>query len=256
MRNRLSYPHIILEDVVSDNIKENSMICVKGETAHYLSRVLRVQKGEIFCVTNGRGTITLAEVAQVTHNSVIFRGLEESNVVEEPTPKIALILSVLDGNDLTDAIEGATEAGVDAIILIRAHRSNRDIPDKNSGTWKRIEKIIRQASSQSKRSHLPSVCTAKNLEDASSMVDQVFFGDPLVSQHLDEHKILDKGVVGVAIGPEGGFTEQEKAYLLKIGGVPLYLGPTILRARTASIVGVHNLVMIREKMKLRKGLDI
>ncbi len=163
------------------------------------------------------------------------------------------MLGIPDGKDLVRAVVNATEAGADRVVLARTSRSVRPLPSRGGKTWERLSRAAREACAQSRRVHLPELHTAADLSSAASGAAWLLACLPdaapatLVTPPGDP-----AGSWCAVVGPEGGLSPEEAALLEGLGAVPLRLGPTILRTRTAATVAVHDLVMLRESAAFRR----
>ncbi len=208
---------------------------IVGPDAHHLTRVLRVEAGQRFQITDNERA-WLAEVETARKDLVRFRVIEE--IAAGPQlPPVTLYLALIKFERFEWAVEKATELGVTRIVPVEAARTERGLFE---GAHKRVERwqrIAREASEQSRRLRMPDVTSpmrlAEALRDASAhrcWLDEQPGAKPLMSAFSP--------VVGDAcallIGPEGGWTDAERSEFFKAGWIGASLGPTVLRAETAA----------------------
>ena len=132
-------------------------------------------------------------------------------------------------------IQKATELGVTKFLPIIFDRTVvRKINNE------RIEKIVVEASEQSNRLNVPEIKKAQNLKNFlnSNSMDLIFTDLNSENKKIDKSKLTDKPIC-IIIGPEGDFSESERAEILSFKGVqPLKINENILRSETAVISAI------------------
>ena len=208
-----------------------------GEHADHLVRVLRVRPGQEFDIATGptvrRGTIISAEAGRVEldlHEEVPHAVLSD----------ITLVLAVFKFDRMEWAIEKSTELGISKIVPVIARRTDSHLAGAAAKRAERWQRIAQQASEQSRRAAPPEITApvklvslALNAHSGLRIVlaeseTQTLLRDVL-KPHATEH-----GVV-LAVGPEGGWTDDELEAFQNSGWISASLGVTILRAETAAI---------------------
>lgn len=213
---------------------------VTGEDARHLSRVLRVEPGQKFEISDNQN-VYLAEVENARKDLVSFAILEQIESAA-PSVRIALLASLIKFEHFEWMIEKATELGVAQLIPVEAERSEKGLAaaaQKRVARWRRIG---REASEQSRRAKLPLIEPAVSLTDA--LRDQADYryvleeagAPPILS--LFPEACLAGDRVALLVGPEGGWTDRERAEMAAVGWTAVSLGPAILRAETAAIAGL------------------
>jgi 16S rRNA (uracil1498-N3)-methyltransferase len=210
---------------------------MEGDAAYHLGHVLRAQVGQLYELSDG-STAWLARIESVARNRVGFALLEQL-----PAPPavldVTLLLSVVKFDSFEWAIEKATELGVSRIVPIASLRSDKALvvaAKKRSNRW---NKILLEASQQSRRLRVPI------LEDLR-LPDDAFFDETagirlLLSERVDAPHLRavlrgrsDKAAI-LAIGPEGGWTDRELEVARQSQFYEASLGQLILRTETAVI---------------------
>jgi 16S rRNA (uracil1498-N3)-methyltransferase len=135
-------------------------------------------------------------------------------------------------------LEKATELGVTRIVPVQCARS-----EKKGLNYERVQKILREASEQSGRATVPIISEIISAEKLPSEGLVVF--DPRGEKFAREFFAAGHtSPISVAIGPEGGFTDDEIA-LFHVRNTPVVsTGPQILRAETAAVVAL-TLILIQ-----------
>jgi len=216
-----------------------------GAQAEHLARVLRAQPGtEADIVANGH--VYRASIVSVNTEEVVFNLIDE--LTAEPALPITLLLSVFKFDRMEWAIEKATELGVATIVPVIARRTEKHLAqaaDKRVDRWRRI---AQEAAKQSRRADLPliadPVALPGRLQDPSSALQILLAENELditLRQRI-ETALKESGEdlpdIEIAIGPEGGWTNEEVALFQKHNWQSASLGPRILRAETAAIASL------------------
>ncbi len=197
--------------------------------SRHLVEVLRARVGDRFTVFDAQRE-ALAEVVDLGP-PVRYRILEERRPEREVGVEVVLYPALLKGDKLAEVVRMATELGATRIQpLITRHSVPKEMGE---GKLRRLRAIAVEAAKQSGRTLVPEVLPPIPLEAV-----------PPVAQGLVAHvgaKALVRGVLdpgkplALAVGPEGGFTEEEVALLEGRGFTPVSLGRRILRAETAAL---------------------
>ena len=216
-----------------------------GEQAAHLIRVLRAQPGMEFDVVAG-DRVWHAVIAAIGDNAVRFNLL--ARVESDPALPIMLLLSIFKFDRMEWAIEKATELGVDRIIPIVAHRSEKHLVQAAQNRVERWRRIVHEAAKQSRRSDVPVIEDPISLKAAASREGQAVRlllaeqerSTTLRAALTDALKTASDEFPGIrlAIGPEGGWASEEEALFDAEGWKPVSLGPRILRAETAAITAL------------------
>lgn len=215
---RSSSAHVIVDDVTQPALSKDD--------AHHLSRVLRLRDGEPVTCTDGRGSWVLTE--WVAGEVRLIGGV---NVDPAPSPLLTVAVVPLKADRTELVIEKLVEIGIDRIVVLDPTERSvvRWNKDKVGSVLDRYRRIVRSAVMQSRRTRIPEIVGPVPL---SSMTDPgVAFAEPGGDARIDT-------VTTLIIGPEGGFGEGE----LVAAPARVDLGPAVLRAETAAIVGAARLV--------------
>jgi len=216
---------------------------VAGDRAHHLGVVLRAQAGQLYELSDGV-RVCLGRIEKVARDSVEFALLEELSA-EELRLQVTLLLSVVKFDAFEWAIEKATELGVMEIVPVAATRSEKALvaaAEKRSGRWR---KIVLEAAQQSRRVRLPvlhpvvrpDVAFAARAERLGIFLSEWAEAPALRAVLRD----LAASQAVLAIGPEGGWTDEERDLAMKAGFHEASLGRLILRTETAVIAALASL---------------
>ncbi len=233
-RRRLFVPEVRQGRAVAD-----------GDQAHHLSRVLRVEPGQIFELSDRR-RLYLARVAESRTSRVVFEIQQELDPGPS-LPEVTLYAAVFKFDRFEWMLEKATELGVARVVPVQAARTERHLAYAATRRVERWRRIVREAAEQSRRLAPPEVTDPRPLEQA------------LLEPAAGARWILDEACSGpspapvdssgacLLAGPEGGWTDQERELAGGGGFRPVCLGPLILRSETAAIAALAVLLHTRLK---------
>ena len=217
-------------------VTPGATVVLDGDEGRHAAAVVRVRVGERYFVADGLGRRVLAEAEQVDKTSVRGRVLD---VVDEPepAPRFVLVQALAKGDRDEQAIEAATELGVDEVVPWAAERSivvwRGDRAAKSLAKW---ASVVTRASKQSRRARMPLTSSPVDLP---SLVGRVGTSALTLVLHEDAVEPLagvevpESGDVLVVVGPEGGISDRELAALEAAGARAVRLGSTILRSSSA-----------------------
>lgn len=214
---------------------------ISGEDARHLTRVLRVEIGQRYEISDNRNAY-LAEVETARKEHVVFRTLEKLDT-PEPSVRVILCAAIIKFDHFEWLIEKATELGVAEMVPVIATRTERGLDKAAGKRMDRWRRIAIEASQQSRRTHLPLVHEPRSLSQAYTIgancryaLDEEPGGAPLTAALPSHRSAADE--VAVLVGPEGGWTAEEREGFHSAGWTRVTMGPLILRAETAAIAAL------------------
>jgi 16S rRNA (uracil1498-N3)-methyltransferase len=214
---------------------------ISGDDARHLTRVLRVEAGQRYEISDNRH-VYLAEVETARKEHVAFRTLEK---LPSPAPAVRLILcaALIKFDHFEWMIEKATELGVSEIVPVETIRSERGLERAAHKRVERWRRIALESSQQARRAFLPEVAEPEPLRDAllrdatyKFALDENPATRPLNASLPAARHVQD--TVAMLIGPEGGWTEEERLQFTAAQWTPVSLGPLVLRAETAALAAL------------------
>ena len=217
----------------SKSLSNNLIDTLDKSQSHYVHKVMRVKENELFSLFNSSGEWE-AKILNISKGIVEFNVTKQLRQKENPK-ELWLAFSPIKSNYFNFMIQKATELGVTKFIPIIFDRTIVRKINKE-----RLEKVIIEASEQSNRINVPDIEDPKSLDDFlnNNKVDLIFTDLNSKNTKIDLKKVTDKPI-SVIIGPEGDFSEEERAKILKFSGVqPLKINENILRSETAVISAI------------------
>jgi len=178
--------------------------------------------------------------------------LGEPAPAAEPAVRVDLLVTTLKPERAAWLVEKATEVGVFAIRFVHSARAPRTFGD---GTVSRLRRVAAAAVEQCGRARLPPVTgthTWEEIEMLTAGIADRRVLDTVVSEEVEgaegadrepEPAVEPSRAVALLVGPEGGWTEEEREGLRGLGWRPLGLGARVLRTETAAVVGVARFVL-------------
>lgn len=204
--------------------------------AHHLRRVLRLDTGDEIAVFDGKGTEFTARVASIERDTVTVVVVER--VVATPVPGVALTLvqSVLKGEAMDDVVRDCTMVGVRAIRPVVSERTTV----KASTLPKALERWRRIALASAKQCGRATLPEIHEPQAFAAWLQQPREGDTfvLVEPSVAAGAVKARGLAArpvpdhatLVVGPEGGWTADERARAVQASCTPLSLGALTLRA--------------------------
>jgi 16S rRNA (uracil1498-N3)-methyltransferase len=223
---------------IADEVSDDRA-ALTGEHADHLVRVLRARVGEDFDIATGQ-SVRRGRITSLTDNRVDF---DLGEVISTPSlVEITLVLAVYKFDRMEWAIEKCTELGVSRILPLISRRTDSHLATASVKRVDRWQRIARQAAEQSRRAAPPQITAPMKLSEALNLPQPL----RIVLAESEEQTLLRDVLnpeaagneVALAIGPEGGWTEDELQSFRQAGWISASLGNTILRAETAAIAAV------------------
>lgn len=201
--------------------------------------VFRYTEGDTVILFNGESDDFVYEIVSHTKQEAIFRFLySEKNISTETS--VTLAVSLIKKDNLELIVQKGTELGVSSFVFFLSQRS-----EKKQADMERLTRIAIEATEQSGRRTVPRLQGVFELKEAletlvsSGVVYILNMNGDSVSSVLKKIGGVHTSV-SLCIGPEGGWTEEEKEYFQEKGITSLSLTSTVLRAETAAIVGAYS----------------
>lgn len=216
--------------------KTNNKIFLTTDDEYHIKKVMRMKINDIIEVVYD-DKLYRAIIKNIDNMEIEV--LEELKQVDDKYPKISLIIPNLKEQKIDLILQKGTEIGISEFIIVPYERSVVKYDErKEKVKLARWQKICKEASEQSMRIDIPLI----NIEKDWKFIDKIE-GLKLVCSTNERNnyiksvlkKINDYDKITLAIGPEGGITPKEEAYLEERGFKKITLGTQIMRVETVPI---------------------
>ena len=221
---------------IADEVSENRAALI-GHHADHLVRVLRARVGQEFDIV-ADAAVRRGRIVRIAENRVDFELGEETPAAA--LVDLTLLLSIFKFDRFEWAIEKCTELGVKKIIPVIARRTDTHLASASGKRVERWRRIAVQSAEQSRRTAPPEIADPMKLQEALRIPGKLRI---VLSESEQQTRLRDLFAgsededidAALAIGPEGGWTEDELQLFATAGWTSVSLGSTILRAETAAI---------------------
>ena len=214
----------------SESLSLNLTAKLDKSQSHYVSKVMRIKKSEVFSLFNSSGEWE-AKILNISKNIVEFNVTKQLRQ-KENSKELWLAFSPIKSNYFNFMIQKATELGVTKFLPIIFDRTIVRKINKE-----RLEKVIIEATEQSNQINMPTIEEPQSLDSflKNNKTDLIFTDLNTTNKKIDLNQ-LTSNPTSVIIGPEGDFSEEEREQILKYKGVqPIKINENILRSETAVI---------------------
>ncbi|MEA3009464.1 MAG: rRNA (uracil1498-N3)-methyltransferase [Sphingomonadales bacterium] len=223
-----SLPRLFLDQVLA----EGAALTLDGGPANYLGNVLRLGPGAQVKLFDDRTGEWLAEILEAGKKRVtlaVTRHLRE----REPVPDLWLLFAPIKRGRIDWLVEKATELGVARLVPVLTRRTIVERLNLD-----RLRAHIVEATEQCERTALAELAEPQKLGALLSGWPPeriLYFAD----ENGGEPLAAEPGPAAILIGPEGGFTDEERSAIRALPQArPVSLGPRILRADTAALAAI------------------
>jgi len=228
---------------VDAGLQAGAELALPEQAAVHVARVLRLRPGDPLVLFNGDGNDYAAELIAVTPRDAHARILDSRLHPGESPLRITLAQALARGEKMDWIVQKATELGVAEIVPLVTTRSEVKLDE--SRARKRLEHwrgVAISACEQSGRARVPAIATVQRLGEWLSSLDASASATRLALLPEGEAAVRElpeiADTVLLAIGPEGGFDENDSARLREAGFKGLRLGPRVLRTETAGMAAI------------------
>jgi 16S rRNA (uracil1498-N3)-methyltransferase len=218
------------------SLTETGSVTLIDTECHHLNHVLRLRESDLVEVFDGNGGAATCRIQSLQKRSVVLEVIDfrqDSNSL----PDLTIATAVPKGDRFEWLVEKATELGVHRIIPLVTSRS---VVDPRENKLDRLRQTVIAACKQSGRNQLMEITPVTHWTEflvAISTNYHTLIAHPSPRGNpVTEHALSDRSrPILIAIGPEGGFSDEEIEAALAAGAVPIRLGDHILRIETAVI---------------------
>lgn len=212
-----------------------------GEDEKHIKTVLRAREGEELTLCDGEGMDYQCRIVSL-ERGVLLDILSNEVCETEPKTKITLYQGLPKADKMELIIQKCVELGVDRIVAVSTERAIVKLDKKESKKLERWQKIAEAAAKQSGRGKIPEI-GQQVLKFKEAVVEARELDGAIIPYEKEQETGIRQFVqgfqgesIGVFIGPEGGFAEEEIALAQENGITPITLGKRILRTETAGMM--------------------
>jgi 16S rRNA (uracil1498-N3)-methyltransferase len=208
------------------------LVTLEGAEAHHLASVRRFRPGDCICLFNGDGREFQAEVLETGKKHVGLKVVSISEPRRELSFRLDLAAPLPKGDRAQILLEKLTELGASSFTPLQTARS---VVHPREAKLDKLKRYVIEASKQCGRNVLLRVEPLMDWERFCQRVDLPALR--ILAHPGGSSEALPKGRdVLLAVGPEGGFTDDELAAARAAGWRIICLGPRTLRVETAAIL--------------------
>jgi len=212
------------------------VVLLDGPEGRHAATVRRTRVGEHLLLTDGAGLRVEGEVVAVGTGNLELRVVSVATD-PEPSPRFVLVQALAKNDRDDQAVEAATECGVDEVVPWQAARSvvqwRGERGEKARRKW---DALLVAATKQSRRTRRPALAPTATTADLVARVRDAACAYVLhedATRPLAGVTLPDAGEVVLVVGPEGGISPDELGALTGAGAVAVRLGVPVLRSSSA-----------------------
>lgn len=215
-------------------LREGAQVALEAGQANYLGNVMRLGPGSEVLLFDGSSGEWLARISEAGKKRILLSVTQRTRE-PETVPDVWLAFAPVKRAQTDWLVEKATELGAARLIPVITQRTIAERVRLD-----RFESIAIEAAEQCGRTRLPEIAGPIDLKALLANRDErrpLYFADEAGGQPVAE--AFRSGPALILIGPEGGFTDEERALVRATPNVvPVSLGPRILRAETAALASL------------------
>jgi len=233
---------------VAEPISGSHAVLTEQE-AHHLLHVMRLGEGDEVLLFDGSGAEFPARVEKTTRREVHLAVLARRAVDRELPLQVVLAVALPKGDRQKWLVEKAVELGVGRLIPLRCERS---VAQPGKQTLRRLERTVIEASKQCGRNRLMQIADPVDWAAlAAEPPDNCmrYLAHPGAPSGTELSLPAEKKSAQVAIGPEGGLSDEEIAIGIEHDWHLLSLGKRILRIETAAVAVAAHLSLLAESRR-------
>jgi 16S rRNA (uracil1498-N3)-methyltransferase len=205
-------------------------VTVTGDAYRHLFRARRLDRAARLRLVDGGGRARWAEIDEIDGRRALLRVLGEAPA-NDPARCVELYVATPRPERAAWLVEKATELGVAAVRFVGSERGVRGV---DRASLARLVRVAGAALEQCGGARLPELSGPHALDELRGLLTSTlaYVLDPAATERLPAG---GDGRAGVLIGPEGGWTAEERDALVSLGATPVRLGERILRVETAAV---------------------
>ena len=218
------------------NIKEGNEYLLSSDDSYHIKKVMRMKISDKIEIVDNK-KVYLCEI--ISFEPVKAKIINEIEEIHDNRSQIIIIQSLVNENKMDLILQKGTELGMTSFYGYKAINSIVKENDKSDKKIIRWQKIVKEASEQSKRNDIPSIGGIVDIKGLCELKADLKLILSVKEKSNTLKKVLQKNsncdTMIIVIGPEGGFEDKEENKLIEQGFIPTTLGNRVLRTETASI---------------------
>lgn len=242
--NKLKYSKIKIENkiismkihrfLITEKITEGEMVVQNKELIHQLQNVLKLKTGELIIIFNNQGEFQ-GIIKDLTKKSLKLSAVAKNQRVYKLKNQAILYCAILKKENFEMIVQKATEVGVKKIVpLVTGHTVKLNL------NLSRLRKIAQEAAEQSGRLDVPEISPILSLKESLDYIQEGELAWCLdTTSQIEVITPVENKTIHLFIGPEGGWTDEERVLFTKHHFSFLSLGPLVLRGETAAIIASY-----------------
>lgn len=210
--------------------RDGDIVVSNVDVVHQIKNVLRLQKDESVVLLDGSGKEFFVKVKIILKSESIFSKIKIKSISQDIN-KINLYFSIPKKDKAEWILQKGTELGVNNFFPVISDRT-----EKINLKTERAKIIIKEAAEQSEKVFLPTFHEPVKLSDVIQELNssETFYLD-IEAEKIDIKKIKCSTSANIFVGPEGGWSENDKDIFTEHNIKSYSLGNFVLRAETASV---------------------
>ncbi|HPV70670.1 MAG TPA: RsmE family RNA methyltransferase [Candidatus Magasanikbacteria bacterium] len=220
--------------LITEKITEGEMVVQNKELIHQLQNVLKLKTGELIIIFNNQGEFQ-GIIKDLTKKSLKLSAVAKNQRVYKLKNQAILYCAILKKENFEMIVQKATEVGVKKIVpLVTGHTVKLNL------NLSRLRKIAQEAAEQSGRLDVPEISPILSLKESLDYIQEGELAWCLdTTSQIEVIAPVEDKMIHLFIGPEGGWTDEERVLFTKHHFSFLSLGPLVLRGETAAIIASY-----------------
>ena len=223
---------------------KDKIYALSTEDSHHIIKVMRMNiNDEIEIVNNEK--LNIAKIINIDSNIATVENIKEIDSDNELPLSITLVQSAIKEQKMDYILQKSCELGIEDIKILNTKRSIIKLAKNDNKKITRWNKILKEASEQSKRNKLPVVSSIIDINELIKLdynikiLCTVNEKEKTIKKLLSNININDR--ILFVVGPEGGFTDDEETLMIGNGFIPVTLGKRVLRTETVALFVLSNI---------------
>ena len=223
---------------------------LSNEDSYHIIKVMRNQIGDKVEVVIDK-KLYICEITKLTDIATVKK-INEVECDSELPCHVTIAQSLVKEQKMDLVLQKCCELGASEIIPLNTARSIVKLDKKETKKLVRWNKILKEASEQSKRVVIPTLNEIMNIKDLAKLDYDIKILCTVNELSMSLKKVLSKDLTNkrilLVIGPEGGFTDQEEKILIDNGFISTSFGTRVLRTETASLyaLSIINYILMQD----------